>query len=75
MQERFETVKTQMIQYTKVETFLRKIPTVFGIRMKRITNRVEDDEVTIVSGIGKNAAGFDLPYNESQSGNTMNNFS
>ena len=68
MQERFETVKTQMIQYTKVEVFLRKIPTVFGIRMKRITNRVEDDEVTIVSGIGKNAAGFDLPYNESQSG-------
>ena len=57
-----------MIQHTKVEVFRRQIPTVFGIRIKRVSNAARDDEVTIVAGIGKNSAGYEDPYDISQSG-------
>ena len=57
-----------MIQHTKVEVFRRQIPTVFGIRIKRVSNAVRDDVLTIVAGIGQHSQTYEDPYNISQSG-------
>lgn len=57
-----------MVQHTKTETFYRKFATVFNVVMKRVSNSPADDEITIVSGVGKNSPNYDAPYNESQSG-------
>ena len=58
------------------ETVRRQIPTVYGFHMRRMTSlgasgSTYEPEILIIPGIGKNSQGYDLPYNESQSGKCL----
>ena len=79
MREKYENIIVQPVQFihtmSRQKTVIRQIPTMYGFHMRRMTSNgpsgsTYEDEVLVVPGIGKNSAGYEAPYNESQSGKT-----
>ena len=81
MNERFHSVETRwdekvhgrVVPRSRVQTILRQIPTMYGVRMRKMDSDgpVENtfvDGLSVIPGVGRNSKGYDLPYDMSYSG-------